>query len=225
MKVQLFGKKSEEIRPLVEKAGFQIVEDNPEIVIAYGGDGTFVRAAHALPGIPKVLLRGSEICKLCPPFSNEEVLRRLKEKKFEVVEILVLEAQGKNKTLLGINDIIVHNKDPRHAIRYRIEVDREDMGHEAIGDGIVVATPLGSTGYYRSITASFFDIGIGLAFNNSTEQFNHMVLGEGSEIRVKITRGPAEVYADNQSEQIELHDGDEVVIKKSKEVARIVTFT
>jgi len=123
-----------------------------------------------------------------------------------------------------MNDIVVHNSDPRHAIRYRYAVNGVQHPHEVIGDGVVAATPFGSSAYYRSITKSTFQKGIGLAFNNSTEPFDHMVLSDDGVINVNISRGSAIIFADNQPEKIQLKDGQSVEIKKSAESAKILSF-
>jgi hypothetical protein len=68
----------------------------------------------------------------------------------------------------------------------------------------------------------FLIVLLGLAFNNSTEQSDHMVLKEDSEIKIKIVRGPAVAYADNDEVEIPLEDGDIIEIKKSKDMARII---
>jgi len=224
MRVLIYGRKVSEIAPIVRKFELEITDKNPEAVLAYGGDGALLQAEYDYPGVPKVLLKGSAICKRCPPLPNEEVLARIKKGDFKIEEAMALEVQVNSRRMRGVNDVIVHNKDHRRAIRYRLTINGKDLGHEIIGDGIVVATPYGATGYYRSITHSFFETGIGLAFNNSTEPFNHMVLDEESKIKVSITRGPAVVFADNQEEFVELHDGGEAVIKKSGEVARFLVF-
>ncbi|MGC9610857.1 MAG: hypothetical protein ABSE68_01400 [Minisyncoccia bacterium] len=222
MKVHVFGKESEIILDLVKKSGFEVVDKNPDIIASYGGDGTLMRSEFEFPGIPKLVLKNSQVCKLCVDLPNEEILRRVKNGQYKIEELDKLEAETKGRKVTGLNDIVVHNTNPRHAVRYTIFVNGREIGGEIIGDGVVIATPLGSTGYYRSITDSFFEIGIGLAFNNSTEQSDHMVLSDNSEIKIKIARGPAIVYADNQSEAIELKEGDEVVVKKSKETAKII---
>lgn len=225
MRVLLYGKKNGQILPLVQKAGLKLVEENPELVLAYGGDGVLMKAEYEFPGVPKTILKGSLVCKRCPPYPNEVILEKVKAGDFKIEEIAALEVFVNNSRLRGINDIIIHNKDYRHAIRYELWINSKKMAHEIIGDGIVAATPYGSTGYYRSITASFFEVGLGLAFNNSTEQFNHMVLQAEAVIKVKITRGPAVVFADNQKDFLELGDGGEAVIQKSKAVARLLTFS
>ncbi|MEK9201831.1 MAG: hypothetical protein AAB944_02565, partial [Patescibacteria group bacterium] len=221
--VAIFGTNKSTIETLVKEAGFTITERNPEIVLSFGGDGTLMRSEVAFPGVPKVALRDSSICKKCSALPNEDILRQLAKGEYTKETLFKLEARAKGKELVGLNDIIVHNKDPRHGIRYHLSVNRRDIGHEIVGDGIVVATPFGSTGYFRSITDSFFEIGIGIAFNNSTERFDHMIVEEENTIEMSITRGPAVVYADNHEDSIELLPGDKVTIQKSSHLAVILT--
>jgi len=210
---------------LIEESGFQIVEKDPEFIICYGGDGTLMRAETAYPRIPKILLRDSAICKKCSTLSNEEVLKKIIQGEYAREKLWKLEATAKGTTLKATNDIIVHNQNPRHGIRYLITLNGKAFGKEVIGDGVVVSTPFGSTAYYRSITDSYFEVGIGLAFNNSTEQADHIVLKENSIIELTVTRGPADVFADNFEEQIELQDGEKVLIRKSDEYTEIVCPT
>ncbi|HXF44015.1 MAG TPA: hypothetical protein VNK70_00930 [Candidatus Paceibacterota bacterium] len=224
MRILLYGKRAEDIRPQIEKLKIGLVEEHPEVILVYGGDGAMMKAEYDFPGVPKVLLKGSAICKRCLPLPNEEILKRVKNGDFEIEEAAALEVEADGYRSRGINDIIVHNKDHSRAIRYNLAINGKDMGHEVIGDGIVVATPYGSTGYYRSITHSFFETGIGLAFNNSTEPFNHMVLDDNVVIEARITRGPAVVFADNQKDFKELDDGGVAIIKKSKNKARFLKF-
>jgi NAD+ kinase len=221
-KVALFGKQKDQVLDIVRACGLEIVESSPELVISYGGDGTLMHAEYAFPGVPKVLLKNSAICKKCSRISNEEVLERVVAGKYRVEEMMKLDVAVGAKRLWAMNDVILHNADPRHAIRYSLRVGDRELGENIIGDGIVVATPFGSTAYYRSITDSSFEVGIGLAFNNSTEQSDHLVLDEASVITARITRGPAQVYADNQAETIEVKEDEEVVIKLANDKTRIV---
>src|SRR3989344_2029299 len=224
MKATVVGENYEAILPLLQAAGFEIVEAEPEFVISYGGDGTLVKSEHLFPGVPKIVLKNSAVCKKCSALGNDEVLARVARREYKVEELLKLEARFGEKKLVALNDVIVHNADPRHAIRYELLVNGRSVAGEVIGDGIVVATPFGSTAYYRSITDSFFEVGIGVAFNNSTEPSDHLILKEESLIKVKIVRGPAMVYADNWEDSIEIGEGDEIVIQKAAETAKIVTI-
>jgi len=222
MKLLIYGEHTEEIRNLAKNAGFEIVDKNPDMLASCGGDGTLMRAENDFPGIPKFILKKSKTSKKGHDLSPEEILEKISKGKYSIEEEIKISATFKNKNITGLNEIIVHNSDPRKAVRYEIFINGMQIGNEIIGDGVVVSTPYGSTGYYRSITDSFFEVGIGVAFNNSTEQSDHMVLKENSEIVVKITRGPAVAYADNSDEEIALASGDEIVIKKSESIAKII---
>ena len=237
MKLLIYGHQTQDITELAKKAGFEIVTDayqvheqfdqagNPNFVVAsYGGDGTFLKAEEKYPGIPKLAIRRSRVCKLCSNLPTEEIFRKLLKDEYIIKEELKIEAVSNGIKIIGINEIVIHNIDARRAIRYEIFVNGKKVSHEIIGDGVVISTPHGSTGYYRSITGSFFEVGIGMAFNNSTEQSDHMVLKDSSEIVVKIIRGKAIVYADNSEKEIILEDGHEIVIRKHINNARIIKF-
>lgn len=222
MKVTVVGRNTSDIEPLLEQYGFEVVGENPEFVVSYGGDGTLMKSEEFYPGIPKIILKDSMICKKCSPFTNEVVLQKIKNKEYVIESMTKLIATINDKEFHGLNDIIVHNKDPRRAMRYHVEINGKRTHHEVIGDGIVVATPFGATGYYRSITHSYFDTGIGLAFNNSIEPSDHIVLREGSQILLEVTRGPAIVYADNHETILEIEAGARVIIAESPHKAQIV---
>ncbi len=226
MHVIVFGKHIPYAEELVRSCGYTLVRESPDFIVTHGGDGTIIGSETAFPGVPKILLKESQICKRCTQgeqmYSNEEVLRLVRAGKFVVEEEKKIEVCFGGGCLVALNDVVVHNADPRHGIRYRVAFDGELYQQEIIGDGVVVATPFGSTGYYRSITDSFFETGIGLAFNNSTEQADHVVLRENRKIELTITRGPAHVYADNQEKFFTLQSGDHITIMQSNEVARFV---
>jgi len=222
MKVLIFGEHKNEIEPLVKSFDFEITESKPDFVISYGGDGTLIRAEHYFPGLPKIILNSGKICKKCSKLNNEEILKKIANNDYGLEELLKLEAKAEDKILCAINDIIIHNQDARHAVRYHLLLNNKLIGNEIIGDGIVIATPFGSTAYYRSITDSFFEVGIGVAFNNSTEQADHMVVRDDSEIKIQIIRGPAVVYADNQKECIELNEGAEALVRRSSQTAKVI---
>jgi NAD+ kinase len=123
--------------------------------------------------------------------------------------------------LTGINDIFIHNFARESALRYQVWINDELYSNEVVGDGAGVATVHGSTAYYRSITHSTFRVGLGLAFSNSTEVVNHLVIPDDAVVKIKIIRGPAVVVADNSPEQPVIAQGGEVVIHKAVETAVI----
>jgi NAD+ kinase len=222
MRVLILGSETDEFSQLVRESGLEIVSDTPDVVLTYGGDGLLLHSEREWPGIPKLPLRNSRHGRKCEPHEAQEALSHLLRGDLvrSVHHKIRLEAGG--RTQLGLNDATIRNARPTSAVRCLVWIGEREYGHEIIGDGIVVATPFGSTGYYRSITRGIFRVGLGLAFNNTTEQMDHTVLPEDVVIRVRITRGPAVAATDNHPELIALDRGDEILIRQDDETAVIL---
>ncbi|MBN1865914.1 NAD(+)/NADH kinase [Candidatus Sumerlaeota bacterium] len=224
-RVKIHGRRSHEIVPFVRGLGLEIVDENPEVVVSYGGDGTLLAAEKLWPGVPKVALRDSERCRTCSNESNELILRHLAEDRLKRCEFLKLQATAAGRTLGGLNNIILRNANLTAGVRFIVRIDGDLYGEgQIVGDGLVVSTPFGSSAYYRSITHSTFRVGIGLAFNNTIEPINHLVLSEESEIRIRVTRGPALLAGDQLPDQIDLDRDDEVLIRKAEQNAVILAY-
>lgn len=91
------------------------------------------------------------------------------------------------------------------------------------GNGLVVATRFGSTGYYQSITRSSFMEGIGIGFNNLRIPGEPIIMHESCMIEVMVERESAFLSADNLSEMITINTDDMIVIRDSGELCRFVT--
>ena len=62
---------------------------------------------------------------------------------------------------------------------------------------------------------------MGLAFSNSTEEINHLVISEKSEVAIRVFRGPALIIADNSPRTVEVPEHGEVIIRQAQETAQI----
>lgn len=218
------AEKGERVRHLVEERGFKYSSESPDFVITVGGDGTYLEAEHQMPGIPKLLVRDSLHCFKCLNEPLDKILEIVLSGEMGIQEIIKLEAIHPCGKLLAVNEIIVRNENPTRALRFKAIVDGEEIESNIIGDGIVVATPFGSTGYYQSVTRSTFSRGIGVAFNNSTEEKKPLAIGDRSELQVEITRENGQLAADNNPAIVRVGEGDKIVIRKAAEVARLVTY-
>ncbi|MFH1426617.1 MAG: hypothetical protein ABIG66_04305 [Candidatus Kerfeldbacteria bacterium] len=226
MKIQVIGLQRSDLISYIKKnhPKITIVEKDPELIICYGGDGTLLYGERMYPGVPKVLLRNSLICNLCAKIAKDEIPQLLLEKKFTIVEHIKLEGSYDGKSLKALNDIVVAHPNVNGTLRAIVYVNGKKYGGEILGDGLIIATPIGSTGYFQSITRSNFQTGIALAFNNSVKIINHVVLKEDSKIEVEVTRGPGVLAADNDEDQISLTTGDKVRVEASGEKAQLVEF-
>lgn len=217
MKVLLFGKRSDRIKPLVKAMGFSIVEKNPEAVITYGGDGTLLSAESLFPSVPKLPIRDNSICIKCQKHQDEVVLKKLQEGKLQLMQTNKLEAHLKGKNLLATNDFTTRNSLQMHSIRYKVFKNNKQIDNLIIGDGVVLATSFGSSGYFKSITKKSFSKGFGLAFNNTTAVLEPLYFDNKDAIKVVIVRGPATLTYDNNSDIYELVGKSEIIFKPSRE--------
>ncbi len=213
--------------------GLELVEENPDVVVCFGGDGTLLSAELNYPGIPKIPLRNSRRGIRCMPHPPEEVLRRLADRSLYPNMFIKLEGvlhSGRQNAPAGpwvaMNEFNVHMGHINSAVRFRLWINDQPFldSVEIVGDGFVVSTPFGSTAYYHQITHGIFYSGIGIAFKYTTEHTNHLVVPETSSIRFLITRGPAVLAFDNAPEYVNLCEGDELVIKKHPTPAVILTW-
>src|SRR3989338_8763618 len=224
MRIAVFGKNrrlAADYRKSIKSSGLSYDEKKPELVISLGGDGTFLMAERIYPGVPKLLIRDGNVCVKCEWDSLTPLLKHLKQKRFRLKEYRKLELRFRGKKKLAVNDIVIRNKNPMHAIRFLVYVNGKRVDGTMIGDGLVVATPFGSTAYYYSITKKKFAKGIGIAFNNILANISNINLPEDAKIRIKMVRGPATLSWDNDPMVPVLKDGEEIEVKLSSSVARI----
>lgn len=222
MKVALFGKNSDTIRHLIPEYGLELTDDQPEVIISYGGDGTLLSAERKYPGIPKLPIRDSKVCKKCPLHTTEHLLKELTEGIIKLENYPKLEAKFGNEGFLAINDLVVRNSTPMHALRFRVSKNGKLVRPEVIiGDGVVFTTVFGSSGYYQSITRKTIDDGFAAAFSNTTFPVEPVRFQKGDSIKVEIVRGPGSLSSDNNPKLYTLKEGDIVTISPSMHDAKI----
>jgi NAD+ kinase len=221
MKVILRGPYRDDIVPLLLKHDATIVNRNPDLIVAYGGDGTLLGADREFPTIPKLAIRDTRAAKLCEIHSHGKIMKDMFSGKLEKSEIIRLLGKFQKKEILAVNDIFIHNFHRVSAIRYRVFINGKVYLNEVASDAFGIATPHGSTAYYKSITNCIFTAGIGLAFSNSRENVNHIVLPDDVAIKVEILRGPALIMADNSLDYFILNTGESIEINKFSQTATV----
>ncbi|MBI2676101.1 MAG: NAD(+)/NADH kinase [Candidatus Aenigmarchaeota archaeon] len=222
-----FGQEREKIAKEARKAGFVLDGGKPDFVIIYGGDGTVLSSEAAFPGVPKLVFRKSipgthyPSCRLA---ELDKVLESLSKGQCSIREYAKALAEVKGKKLSGLNEVQIHNADPRKAIRFDVSLDGKPLYKNVIGDGIVAATPFGSHAYYMAVGCKPFETGLRAAFNNTKPRPNPVELDKDDILAIEIKREKALVLADNQKDFVNLASGDRVEIRQAKDVARFVLF-
>jgi NAD+ kinase len=221
VKVQVVGHRTQRFEELARSLGVQVVTGGADLLVAYGGDGTFIGAERAAPGLPKLGLRHDDTCEKCERHNDRRILERLLAGELPLATLAKIEARIRDQRVLALNDVIVRNVDPRAAVRFSVALDGEPATEEMIGDGLLVCTPFGSSGYFRSITRCVTRIGFGIAFNNCTDPLNHLIVSEETTILVDVARGPGVLAADNDERTLEVVTGDRLQIARARESARV----
>ncbi|MBU0666602.1 MAG: hypothetical protein ABIC91_07460 [Nanoarchaeota archaeon] len=221
-KVLIVAKSKEKksfLKKELQKSGFKIVRNKPDFVVSVGGDGTYLVAERKFPSVPKLLIRDSKVCKKCVGEDHLELFKKIKNFDFKLEEHSKIEGFFKKKSFVATNDIVIKAKLPNKALRFEVYVNNQKVVGEIIGDGVVISTPFGSTGYYQSITNKNFKKGIGVAFNNPTKKQTPLLLKETDIIKVKITTGLGILAHDNNTKILKLKPKSEVIVKKYKNSA------
>lgn len=207
----------------IEKAGFRYSLKSADLILSIGGDGTLLESERTYPGVPKMMIKDSEVCNKCNIGLFDKFLDIIIGKQFKIETHDLLEAYINNKRLpfLAVNDIIIRNSVLTQAIRFDFYSDNKKVDNY-IGDGAVISTPWGSTAYFESISKTSFKKGIGVALNNVNKQVTYKVYDKSSKIKFIITRGKAVVGCDNYRKSFSLKPYDEIVIKYSTEKMSLV---
>lgn len=204
---------------------YDIDNNKPDYVVTYGGDGTILLSERKYPGIPKVTLRASEGGTKCiySEYELEDVLLKLENNDFILLEEQKLEISYNGRNYLVLNEVQLHNEIPIKAVRFSVYVNDLILFEKVIGDGVIIATPFGSTAYYSSIGGKKFNSGIGIGLNNPYNiKYEPNNIDKDSEIVIKVFRDNGLLLFDNDDKMIKLKDEDEVKIKTAKYPAKFV---
>lgn len=144
------------------------VAGKAECVITLGGDGTIIRAAREIAGtnVPIVGINLGHLGYMTSINGEEDIpalLTALLEDRFEIERRMMLEGTvtgdaanaGPN---LSLNEIVITKKNTVQTIRFRISVNGRFL-NEYSADGIIIATPTGSTAYNLSAGGPIVDPG------------------------------------------------------------------
>lgn len=222
-------KNTQRITEVLDMFGHVIDNNKPDFVITYGGDGTVLFSERKYPGIPKITIRAGSVGFKCR-YSIEEledVLIKIDNGEYKIKEEIKLETIFQGRKYLSLNEVQLHNSSPIKAIRFSVYIEDEILFENVIGDGVVIATPFGSSAYYSSIGGEKFDKGIGIALNNPYNiKEKPVVIDEGFDysINIKILRDDGLLLFDNDNNMIKAKGGDNIVVKKSKDAAKFVSI-
>ena len=144
----------------IESFGHSFDNENPEVVLSIGGDGTFLKA------VQKYINKINDVKFICLNkgklgfFSDYKVedldyiLPRLNSDEFASHSFALATAEINGEKIYAVNEIRVEN--PFHTFTCEVYVDGEYL-ETFRGNGLIVSTSLGSSGYNRSVGGALID--------------------------------------------------------------------
>jgi NAD+ kinase len=125
-------------------------DDTVDLCIVLGGDGTILRALrrYAGTGVPVFAVNFGDIGFLATiePDELSDGVRRAFEGDFELLRLPAIVLDAPTGVERAINDVAIHRKVGERVAEIAYVLDGEELGSVRC-DGLVVATPAGSTGY------------------------------------------------------------------------------
>lgn len=212
-------------------------QDSLDLIIVLGGDGTILSVARGINGKVDVPILGINIGNL-GFLSSVEIsdidlaFKKLRNLEYRVEKRILLKSnipedinEGQS---LALNDIVISRGSLSRMIRFQIFIDGKRY-YTFKGDGLIVATPTGSTAYSFSAGGPFVyptvDAITLTPICAHTTGVQPIVLNSNSNIEVKIVNNNEEfnIIFDGQK-AIRYIDEATICIRKSKEHASIILF-
>ncbi len=126
------------------------IKRDADLCVVLGGDGTILRALQSYAGteVPVFAINYGQIGFLATvePADLEDGIRRALEGDFELLKLPAIMVELPGGRHIAINDVAIHRKVGERVAELSYSLDHEEAGSVRC-DGLVVATPAGSTGY------------------------------------------------------------------------------
>jgi NAD+ kinase len=204
-----------------------------DLVVSVGGDGTFLRAAHVVSqsGCPVLGVKVGRLGFLTEVAPTEAlgVVRDVLGGRAIIEDRLAVVARTDAGTTFdsqwGMNEIVVEKRARHRLVRLAVTVDGEYVTTFS-ADGVIVATPTGSTAYSFSARGPIVNPGVSCLV--LTPIAPHMVfdrafvLGSEQRITLEVAGDEAAVISADGRDSIDLAVGSFITIQAAERPTRFV---
>ena len=212
-------------------------QDKLDLLIVLGGDGTLLGVARDINGKYDVPILGVNIGNLGFLSSIEiqdfsEALKKIKNGQYIIQNRILLECtmlnQDDNDKGKALNDVVIARGTLSRMAKFEVFIDNK-LYYRFKGDGLIVSTPTGSTGYSFSAGGPFIypdvDVIILTPICPHTRGMQPIVLKSSSEILIKAENYNGEIYLTFDGQEAkQINDNTSIIIKKEKQIAKILLF-
>lgn len=127
-----------------------------DFIVAVGGDGTTLKALHAVLPMPEKPVFAMRLPDSVGALTNPYSIVGLKERMCAARKVFLSPLQataqrvnGGAETVVGVNDIVV-SRQRLQAAKLQVSIGEMLKACRIVGDGVLICTPIGSTGYNQS---------------------------------------------------------------------------
>jgi NAD+ kinase len=146
----------------LEKRYGNVEPASADVIVALGGDGLMLQTLHKFmnSGKPIYGMHRGTVGFLMNEFAIDNLAERLSAAHITIIHPLVMrarDAQGRTHEHRAINEVSLFRQSAQ-ASHLRILIDGQERLAELISDGVLVATPAGSTAYNLSVQGPIIPI-------------------------------------------------------------------
>lgn len=127
--------------------------ETPDLVVAYGGDGTVLRSARKYHGANSLILgvnAGKDgYLTAGGDLELSSLIQNALDGKDYRSHRMMLSARHNDTDIVALNDIVLHRGAINKVIPLEVSIDNHEPIH-LFGDGLIISTPTGSTAYNLS---------------------------------------------------------------------------
>jgi len=205
-----------------------------DVVLALGGDGTILRTARAVGGSQKPILGiNTGGLGFLAELSNQNVtaaLDALKKGEYRLEERMVLLADIKTtgQKFFALNDVVVEKGEVRRLLKLSLAANGEYICSYA-SDGLIIATPTGSTAYSLSVGGPIINpkmaLTIVVPISPHSLASRPLIFEPGDVLEVTLSQPDKEAFltVDGQV-SVKITSADRLVVRQAPHTIRLIRF-
>ena len=202
-----------------------------DIVVVFGGDGTLLNAARKYLNydIPILGINMGNVGFLTDISTDnfEKTIKEVLNGNYKIEERNLVSAKFGNNHLYGLNEVVIHSGAYAQLMRYRLNVN-DKVVYEQRSDGLIIATPTGSTAYALSaggpIIHPSLDVWTILPMLPQSLSSRPFVISSDEKVEMDLFDGPnenAKICVDGQDD-IDIPYGEKILISKMEKTLKLV---
>ena len=202
-----------------------------DIVVVFGVDGTLLNAARKYLNydIPILGINMGNVGFLTDISTEnfEKTIKEVLDGNYKIEERNLVSAKFGKNHLYGLNEVVIHSGAYAQLMRYRLNVN-DRVVYEQRSDGLIIATPTGSTAYALSaggpIIHPSLDVWTILPMLPQSLSSRPFVISTDEKVEIDLFDGPnenAKICVDGQDD-IDIPYGEKILISKMEKTLKLV---